>query len=169
MAWPPRTLAANTGAGGAGYEPTSICNLKMCPPTISGCQPPQRRPRYVAVFWAALSQGNLLDRVATYHSRDVTPSEFAQGALDLRAVGLCAMCPCVGRRPQQNCSGRSRTGHGAGTVHPPQLKRHEGASPIICRLALPGSRALRLLVEIAVQMYSVARNACRPGNAEPCD
>jgi hypothetical protein len=42
----------------------------------------KRGLRYVAVFWAALSQGNLLDRASTYHPRSVTTSEFASGLLD---------------------------------------------------------------------------------------
>jgi hypothetical protein len=37
----------------------------------------QRRIRYVAVFWAAFSQGDPLDRVAPYHSCFVTHREFA--------------------------------------------------------------------------------------------
>jgi hypothetical protein len=52
--------------------------LKSCLPTASGCHFYwERRLRNVAVFWAAPSQANQLDRASTYHSGWVTPSEFA--------------------------------------------------------------------------------------------
>jgi hypothetical protein len=76
MACTPRTPAANAGAGviriNLDFQIENRARRRHQAAIFR-----KRRPRNVAVFWAAPSQANQLDRASTYHSGCVTPSEFA--------------------------------------------------------------------------------------------
>jgi hypothetical protein len=65
--------AANAGARGSAI---SLFRLKNVPPTASGCHFKEAGTSVRHRFWAALGQGNLLDRASTYYMRTATPSEF---------------------------------------------------------------------------------------------